>query len=301
MHCLYELKIELTPDHSFESRELGVLNWMRKMKPSPPQKKKIQYIVPTFDELVGLFVGLGIFKEGEAVVPASTYGGISKCHSRQTFFWKRNKSQKRYARDWHHWKYSKLKKPYQSGAISDKDGDSFILLGKGKVKDISRGYSKRKLKCYIFFKDEVPVLMRGAWHITKLVAGSSDPSARHVYHHTNDEVRNRFFEFYKVTALYKKQAEFWADKIQTLMLRSDKKKRRVYHRTSLKYTDYLTVLNELNARNQRFYVFGEQYCGIEPDQFAVIKAIYRHIKKLTELTNSNEEKQKWQQLIQQAI
>ena len=136
-----------------------------------------------------------------------------------------------------------------------------------------------------------PVVMKGAWEIMV----NKYPSRREF----NDEVRDRFLRFYKATILNLADAQKWKEKIDTLMYK-DVRKRRLYRRTN---NDGMRInLGYLYSEaNCTIFVFGIRYAFIEREQLQVIKAIYRHIKKLTTLTNPNEEKDKWQQLIQQAI
>jgi len=240
---------------------------MPKMKRAKP---KVIEKFPSFEELKKLFIELGIVREDAAylVVPASTYGGLHKCRKVQELDWR------------------------QAGTnCTEPDGTRIH----GKF------FIRRKSKVYFFDAQNMPVLMRGAWQITKLVAGN-DPThymARHIYWHTNSAVRERFLKFYKATTISQKDAQLWATKLNTLMNNSGKNKRFVYHRTT--FENRVVYDYQLNLRNEFFYVFGVQ-CHCEGrERFQIVKTIYRHIKKLSSLTNLSKEKEKWQQLIQQAI
>ena len=136
-----------------------------------------------------------------------------------------------------------------------------------------------------------PVIMKGAWEIMI----NKYPSRKQF----NDEVRGRFLRFYKATILSYKDAQKWKEKIDTLM-NKDVRKRHWYRRTN---NDGMRInLGYLYSEaNRTIVVFGIRYAFIEREQLQVIKAIYRHIKKLSTLTNLSKEKEKWQQLIQQAI
>ena len=136
-----------------------------------------------------------------------------------------------------------------------------------------------------------PVIMKGAWEIMV-----NKYSSRRAF---NDEVRDRFLRFYKATILNLADAQKWKEKIDTLMYK-DVGKRRLYRRTN---NDGMRInLGYLYSEaNCTIFVFGIRYAFIEREQLQVIKAIYRHIKKLSMLTNLSKEKEKWQQLIQQAI
>ena len=136
-----------------------------------------------------------------------------------------------------------------------------------------------------------PVIMKGAWEIMV-----NKYSSRRAF---NDEVRDRFLRFYKATILNLADAQKWKEKIDTLMYK-DVGKRRLYRRTN---NDGMRInLGYLYSEaNCTIFVFGIRYAFIEREQLQVIKAIYRHIKKLSTLTNLSKEKEKWQQLIQQAI
>ena len=136
-----------------------------------------------------------------------------------------------------------------------------------------------------------PVVMKGAWEIMV-----NKYSSRRAF---NDEVRDRFLRFYKATILNLADAQKWKEKIDTLMYK-DVGKRRLYRRTN---NDGMRInLGYLYSEaNCTIFVFGIRYAFIEREQLQVIKAIYRHIKKLSMLTNLSKEKEKWQQLIQQAI
>ena len=136
-----------------------------------------------------------------------------------------------------------------------------------------------------------PVIMKGAWEIMI----NKYPSRKEF----NDEVRGRFLRFYKATILSYKDAQKWKEKIDTLM-HKDVRKRHWYRRTN---NDGMRInLGYLYSEaNRTIVIFGIRYAFIEREQLQVIKAIYRHIKKLSTLTNLSKEKEKWQQLIQQAI
>ena len=136
-----------------------------------------------------------------------------------------------------------------------------------------------------------PVIMKGAWEIMV-----NKYSSRRAF---NDEVRDRFLRFYKATILNLADAQKWKEKIDTLMYK-DVGKRRLYRRTN---NDGMRInLGYLYSEaNCTIFVFGIRYAFIERERLQVIKAIYRHIKKLSTLTNLSKEKEKWQQLIQQAI
>ena len=136
-----------------------------------------------------------------------------------------------------------------------------------------------------------PVVMKGAWEIMV-----NKYSSRRAF---NDEVRDRFLRFYKATILNLADAQKWKGKIDTLMYK-DVGKRRLYRRTN---NDGMRInLGYLYSEaNCTIFVFGIRYAFIERERLQVIKAIYRHIKKLSTLTNLSKEKEKWQQLIQQAI
>ena len=233
-------------------------------------KTKLIENCPSFEELKKLFIKLNIVRKDAAylVVPASTYGGLHKCRKVQELDWRRAGTN-----------------------CTEPDGTrihgEFFIIRKSKV--------------YFFDAQNMPVMMRGAWQITKLVAGSdpTDCMARPIYWHTNSAVRERFLKFHKVTTINQKDAEFWADRLNTLMSRSKKDKRFVYHRTT--FENRVIYDYQLNRRNEFFYVFGVQcYCE-NRERFQIVKTIYRHIKKLSTLTNLSKEKEKWQQLIQQAI
>jgi len=133
--------------------------------------------------------------------------------------------------------------------------------------------------------------MKGAWEIMV-----NKYSTRRDF---NDEVRDRFLRFYKATILNLADAQKWKEKIDTLMYK-DVGKRRLYRRTN---NDGMRInLGYLYSEaNCTIFVFGIRYAFIEREQLQVIKAIYRHRKKLSTLTNLSKEKEKWQQLIQQAI
>jgi hypothetical protein len=240
---------------------------MPKIKRAKP--KRIEYF-PSFEELKKLFIELDIIREEAAflVVPASTYGGLHKCRKVQELDWKR------------------------AGA-NCREPDGTWVAGEYFI--------KIKSKVYFFNDQNMPVLMRGAWHITKLVAGNdpTDYRSKHICWHTNSAVRERFLKFYKATTIAKKDAEFWADKLNTLMDRSKKDKRYVYHRTT--FENRVVYPHQLNLRNEFFYVFGDPCYCYGRERFQIVKTIYRHIKKLSSLTNQSKEKEKWQQLIQQAI
>ena len=138
-----------------------------------------------------------------------------------------------------------------------------------------------------------PVIMKGAWEIMV-----NKYSSRREF---NDEVRDRFLRFYKATILNYADAQKWKEKIDTLM-HKDVRKRYLYRRTN---NDGMRInLGYLYAErenNHTVFIFGIGYHFIDREKVQVIKAIYRHIKKLSTLTNLSKEKEKWQQLIQQAI
>ena len=136
-----------------------------------------------------------------------------------------------------------------------------------------------------------PVIMKGAWEVM-----ARQYSARV---HFNDVVRERFLRFYKATILSWEDAEKWKEKIDTLM-HKDKWKRHLYMQTN--YEGKRISLGMLySPRLNAVWVFGTRYYCVEKEKLQVMKAIYRHVRKLTTLTNPSEEKNKWQQLIQQAI
>ena len=138
-----------------------------------------------------------------------------------------------------------------------------------------------------------PVVMKGAWEIMV----NKYPSRREF----NDEVRDRFLRFYKATILNLADAQKWKEKIDTLM-HKDVGKRYLYRRTN---NDGMRInLGYMYAEkeyNHTVFIFGIRYHFLDREKVQVIKAIYRHIKKLSTLTNLSKEKEKWQQLIQQAI
>tara|TARA_R110002051_G_scaffold215754_1_gene280177 strand:+ start:46 stop:663 length:618 start_codon:yes stop_codon:yes gene_type:complete len=135
-----------------------------------------------------------------------------------------------------------------------------------------------------------PVIMKGAWEVMAL-----NYSARI---HFNEVVRERFLRFYKATILSDRDAGLWKEKLDTLM-HKDKWKRHLYSQsTSEGNWTQMSLLYQ--KRFNMIWIFGIKYM-LTDDQLKIVKSIYRHIKKLTTLTNPNEEKDKWQQLIQQAI
>ena len=138
-----------------------------------------------------------------------------------------------------------------------------------------------------------PVVMKGAWEIMV-----NKYSTRRDF---NDEVRDRFLRFYKATILNLADAQKWKEKIDTLM-HKDVGKRYLYRRTN---NDGMRInLGYMYAEkeyNHTVFIFGIRYHFLDREKVQVIKAIYRHIKKLSTLTNLSKEKEKWQQLIQQAI
>ena len=83
-------------------------------------------------------------------------------------------------------------------------------------------------------------------------------------------------------------------------MHKDVYKRYLYRRTNSDgkyiYRSYL-----YSSRDNSIWVFGIKYYYVEKEKLQVIKSIYRHVKKLTTLTNPNEEKDRWQRLIQQVI
>jgi len=135
-----------------------------------------------------------------------------------------------------------------------------------------------------------PVIMKGAWEVMAL-----NYSARI---HFNEVVRERFLRFYKATILSDRDAGLWKEKLDTLM-HKNKWKRHLYSQsTSEGNWTQMSLLYQ--KRFNMIWIFGIKYM-LTHDQLKIVKSIYRHIKKLTTLTNPNEEKDKWQQLIQQAI
>jgi hypothetical protein len=120
-----------------------------------------------------------------------------------------------------------------------------------------------------------------------------------LYRIRNKEVRDRFLRFYKATTIFEHDAVFWAEKINTLMLKSKKSKREKYKKTSHKYQ--WVKKHHLTNRFGHFWAFGIEYYHVEKEKIVVIKSIYRHINKLTEINNLTERKDKWQQLIRQVI
>ena len=136
-----------------------------------------------------------------------------------------------------------------------------------------------------------PVIMKGAWEVM-----AAQYHSRKAF---NDVVRDRFLRFYKATILSSRDAEKWKEKIDTLM-HKPVHKRYLYRRTNMDGkripTTYL-----YSARDNSIRVFGIKYYYLEKEQLQIIKSIYRHIKRLTTLTNPNEEKERWQRLIQQVI
>ena len=136
-----------------------------------------------------------------------------------------------------------------------------------------------------------PVVMKGAWAVM-----ASQYSAQV---HFNDTVRERFLRFYKATILSFRDAERWKEKLDTLMHKPTWK-RSLYMRTN--HEGKRISISELyNIHLGTIWVFGIRYDLVDKEKLQVIKSIYRHVKKLTTLTNPNEEKDKWQRLIQQAI
>ena len=136
-----------------------------------------------------------------------------------------------------------------------------------------------------------PVVMKGAWAVM-----ASQYSAQV---HFNDTVRERFLRFYKATILSFRDAERWKEKLDTLMHKPTWK-RSLYLRTNHE-GKRISISQLYNIHLGTIWVFGIQYHLVRKEKLQVIKSIYRHIKKLTTLTNPNEEKDKWQRLIQQAI
>lgn len=136
-----------------------------------------------------------------------------------------------------------------------------------------------------------PVIMKGAWEVIA--------AKHHSRKAFNDEVRDRFLRFHKATILSCKDAEKWKEKIDTLM-HKDVSKRYLYRRTNSD-GEWTSISYLYSKRDNRIWVFGTQYYYLDKEKLPIVKSIYRHIKKLTTLTNPNEEKDKWQQLIQQAI
>jgi hypothetical protein len=136
-----------------------------------------------------------------------------------------------------------------------------------------------------------PVIMKGAWEVM-----ASKYSARV---HFNDTVRERFLRFYKVTILSFKDAERWKEKLDTLMHKPTWK-RSLYMHTNHE-GKRISISQLYNIHLGTIWVFGIQYHLVRKEKLQVIKSIYRHVKKLTTLTNPNEEKDRWQRLIQQVI
>ncbi len=136
-----------------------------------------------------------------------------------------------------------------------------------------------------------PVVMKGAWEVM-----ARQYSAQV---HFNDTVRERFLRFYKATILSFRDAEIWKEKLDTLMHKPTWK-RSLYLRTNHE-GKRISISQLYNIHLGTIWVFGIQYHLVRKEKLQVIKSIYRHIKKLTTLTNPNEEKDKWQRLIQQAI
>ena len=148
----------------------------------------------------------------------------------------------------------------------------------------------QKFKCS-YDDENQPVIMRGAWEIM-----INKYSSRKAF---NDEVRERFLRFYKATILSYEDADKWRKKIDSLM-HKEKYKRRFYRQTNTEgmYTNPRYLYSNIDCN---FFIFGIGYHFIEKEKIQVVKSIYRHIKRLTVLTNPHQEKTKWQQLIQQAI
>ena len=148
----------------------------------------------------------------------------------------------------------------------------------------------KKFKCNYGDENE-PVIMRGAWEVMALQYHSQKAF--------NEVVRDRFLRFYKATILSPQDAEKWKEKIDTLM-HKDVHKRYLYRRTNSEgrciRRSYL-----YSHRDKSIWVFGIKYYYLDQEKLALIKAIYRHVRKLTTLTNPNEEKDKWQRLILQVI
>jgi len=148
----------------------------------------------------------------------------------------------------------------------------------------------KKFNCS-YSDPNLPVIMKGAWEII-----ADKYHSRKAF---NDVVRDRFLRFYKATILSDHDAEKWKEKIDTLM-HKDVYKRYLYRRTNSDgkyiYRSYL-----YSNRDNSIWVFGIKYYYVEKEKLQVIKSIYRHVKKLTTLTNPNEEKDRWQRLIQQVI
>ena len=148
----------------------------------------------------------------------------------------------------------------------------------------------KKFNCS-YSDPNLPVIMKGAWEII-----ADKYHSRKAF---NDVVRDRFLRFYKATILSDHDAEKWKEKIDTLM-HKDVYKRYLYRRTNSDgkyiYRSYL-----YSSRDNSIWVFGIKYYYVEKEKLQVIKSIYRHVKKLTTLTNPNEEKDRWQRLIQQVI
>ena len=151
-------------------------------------------------------------------------------------------------------------------------------------------HTLKKFNCS--YEDEnQPVIMKGGWEI---IAGQY-PSRKAF----NDEVRDRFLRFYKATILNYQDAEKWKEKLDTLM-HKDVYKRYLYRRTNSD-GEWTSISYLYSKAYNSIWVFGTKYYFLDKEKLAIVKSIYRHIKKLTTLTNPNEEKNKWQQLIQQVI
>ena len=148
----------------------------------------------------------------------------------------------------------------------------------------------KKFNCS-YSDPNLPVVMKGAWEVI-----AAKYHSRKAF---NDVVRDRFLRFYKATILSSRDAEKWKEKIDTLM-HKDVHKRYLYRRTNSEGR-YIHRSYLYSHRDNSIWVFGIKYYYLDHEKLAVVKSIYRHIKKLTTLTNPNEEKDKWQQLIQQAI
>ena len=148
----------------------------------------------------------------------------------------------------------------------------------------------KKFNCS-YSDPNLPVVMKGAWEVIA--------AKYHSQKAFNEVVRDRFLRFYKATILSPQDAEKWKEKIDTLM-HKDVHKRYLYRRTNSEGRriprSYL-----YSHRDKSVWVFGIKYYYLDQEKLALIKAIYRHVRKLTTLTNPNEEKDKWQRLIQQVI
>lgn len=147
----------------------------------------------------------------------------------------------------------------------------------------------------LYDPDDRPVIMRGAWF---LLAGKYQSNGVFI-----DEVKERYTRFYKITALNERQSEIEADKLHRLMKKKPSK-RWIYWSSNSSYNgvdDNYFFSDSYSGKTKTITVLGERYEDIERSKFIVIKSIYRHIKKLGALINTTNGREKWQQLIQQAI